>query len=103
MDKNGLCIIELLGKTNAWKVWYCKQLVRASKRGYKYIVVGTQKMSTKREYKTAVQKDPQDASGKSQIKNYELNQTSLEDLILSISGTPSTGNAAFKLVAGCKT
>ena len=103
MGEKSLRIIEFSGKKDDWKVWSQKWLARASMKGYKNVVIGKQKIPKKTEYEDALQKDTQNASDKSQIKNYELNTAGFEDLILSICGTTSTGKVAFELVAGCET
>ena len=73
MVEKNLRVIEFSGKKDDWKVWSRKWLARASMKGYKNVVIGKQKIPTKTEYEDALQKDTQNASDKSQIKNYESN------------------------------
>lgn len=100
-DLKTIRVLEFDGKTANWEGWSEKFLARAKRKGYKKLLLGTEKIPKGDEYELAVLGSS--ADDKKVKKLGESNEEAYEDIILSISHTTKQGKIAFSLVKNCKT
>ena len=93
-------IIEFSGKQSDWDVWSEKFLARAKCKGYKKLLLGSEKVPTQEQIDLA--KSSSSSTDKKIIKLGELNKLAYEDIVLSINHMSSSGKVAFILIKNCK-
>ena len=98
VDEKPIRVISFSGKQQDWTMWEEKFLARANKKGYKKLLVGSEKAP-----KDGETWDARTTEGKEKKRLREANEEAYEDLILSIDGTHPSGRVAFNLVRLAKT
>lgn len=99
-EEKSIRIIEFSGKQGDWDGWSEKFLARAKRKGYKKLLLGTEKVPTQEQIELA--ETSTSAPDKKIIKLGELNELAYEDIVLSINHTSSAGKVAFSLIKNCK-
>ena len=84
-EEKSIRVIEFTGEARDWIYWSKKFLARANMRGYKAILLGTDKQPTKAAFEAAKQKSAPDQDEKKVIELYELAQKAYDELVLSIN------------------
>ena len=95
VDEKSIKVIEFSGKD--FKIWSRKFCARANRKGYLTLLRGIQIIPIISQY-IAAERDPTDATNKSIIKLWKLNELAYEDIILSINHTTNQGKTVFHLV-----
>ena len=91
-------VIKFNGKASNWDAWNEKFGAKATRRGYKNLLLGNEVVPTQSEYDQVVTD-----SDTATIKLGQLNEEAYKDLILSINTTMKQGRVAFSLVKNSKT
>ena len=94
VDKKSIKVIEFSGKD--FKIRSRKFCAQANRKGYLTLLRGIQTIHTIDQY-MAAEADPSDASNKSIIKLWKLNELAFENVILSINHTTNQGKTACHL------
>ena len=89
-------IIAFVGKQSDWDGWSEKFLARAKRKGYKKLLLGTEKVPTQEQIDLA--ESSSSSTDKKIIKLGELNELAYKDIVLSINHTSSSGKVAFSLL-----
>jgi len=95
VDDKAIRVIVFSGKASEWPVWEAKFLAKASRKGYKKLLIGTEKAPPDSE--TLKESDVD------QLRLRRANEMAYEELLLSIDGTKSSGRVAFNIVKLAKT
>ena len=98
--EKSICIIEFSGKQIYWDGWSEKFLVRAKRKGYKKLLLGTERVPMQEQIDLA--ESSSSSTDKKIIKLGELNELAYKDIVLSINHTSSSGKVAFSLIKNCK-
>ena len=89
-------IIEFSGKQSDWDGWSEKFLAHSKCKGYKKLLLGTEKVPTQEQIDLA--ESSSSSTDKKIIKLGELNELAYKDIVLSINHTSSSGKVAFSLL-----
>ena len=95
VEGKSIKVIKFSGKD--FKIWFRKFCARANRKNYLALLINIRAMSTISQYISA-EGDPSNATNKSIIKLWKLNELAYEDIILSINHTTKQGKADFHLV-----
>jgi len=95
VDDKAIRVIVFSGKASEWPVWEAKFLAKASRKGYKKLLIGTEKAPPDSE--TLKESDVD------KLRLRRANEMAYEELLLSIDGTKSSGRVAFNIVKLAKT
>ena len=95
MAETSIKVIKFSGRKQDWIPWQVKHLARASRKGYREVLEGTEKVPTKREEELL---DATKEDDKVKIKTVARNKEAYSDLILSMDDGTSHGNVAFDIV-----
>ena len=98
--EKSICIIEFSCKQSDWDGRSEKFLARAKCKGYKKLLLGTEKVPMQEQIDLA--KSSSSSTDKRIIKLEELNELAYKDIVLSINHTSSSGKVAFCLIKNCK-
>lgn len=96
-DLKTIRVIDFDGKPSNWEGWSEKFLARAKRKGYKKLLLGTERVPTQSEYDQAVVDNV-----RMTMTRGEKNEEAFEDIILSINHASKQGKVAFSLVKNCK-
>ena len=97
-DKSTIKLPPFSGKQADWQVWSEKFLARASRKGFKDVLLGRATVPPDSEVL-----DLSKSEDKKKKKLRDANDYAYEALILLINGETSTGRVAFSIVRNCKT
>ena len=92
-------IITFSGKKTEWPLWSEKFKARATRKGYKDILLGKELVP---DDSVDVEKIEDVTERKKNQKLRELNEEAYEDLVLSVNGETEVGRAVFQLIRGSK-
>ena len=99
-EEKSIRIIEFSGKQSDWDNRSEKFLVQAKRKGYKKLLLGTEKVPTQEQIDLA--ESSSSSTDKKIIKLGELNELAYKDIVLSINHMSSSGKVAFSLIKNCK-
>src|SRR6056300_127745 len=98
-EDKAIRVITFSGKQEEWSVWEAKFLAKANRKGFKKVLLGSEKVPKDDELNA----DVTSSERKEQERIREANEMAYEELLLSIEGTSKTGRVAFNLVKLSKT